>query len=394
MDNNLETPCYVIDAAEFERGITSFGAALTKEFKHHIIGYSVKTNSLPWCLKRAKELGCHAEVVSHDEFSLARRCGYPIDQIIYNGPMKSKGTFIEAICNGAIVNIDTHREISWLRDLPSGRTYAVGLRLSINISEISPDDASTDNDNSRFGFSDDTEEFGNAVKAISAMGNVKINGLHIHRTTHDRNPEFYRNSITYALKTAKKYHLCLSYLDVGGGYFGIFKNKPTFADYALQFKKAFGNEITDNFTIIVEPGNALTASAFEFHTKVIDIKHNSRELHFLTTDGSRNDVDPFFRKTAYLHEIVYSSKETRASIPHQVVAGCTCLENDRLFTLDNQPEIKVDDRIIYHNVGAYTLCLSPLFIRYWPAIYVLEGGKYIQVRTKWTEQEYIQNSTI
>lgn len=293
MDNNLETPCYVIDAAEFERGITSFGAALTKEFKHHIIGYSVKTNSLPWCLKRAKELGCHAEVVSHDEFSLARRCGYPIDQIIYNGPMKSKGTFIEAICNGAIVNIDTHREISWLRDLPSGRTYAVGLRLSINISEISPDDASTDNDNSRFGFSDDTEEFGNAVKAISAMGNVKINGLHIHRTTHDRNPEFYRNSITYALKTAKKYHLCLSYLDVGGGYFGIFKNKPTFADYALQFKKAFGNEITDNFTIIVEPGNALTASAFEFHTKVIDIKHNSRELHFLTTDGSRNDVDPF-----------------------------------------------------------------------------------------------------
>ena len=29
------------------------------------------------------------------------------------------------------------------------------------------------------------------------------------------------------------------------------------------------------------------------------------------------------------------------------------------------------DRIVYNNVGAYTMTLSPLFIRLWPRVYAL-----------------------
>ena len=32
--------------------------------------------------------------------------------------MKSKSTFLEAIAGGAIVNIETKREIEWLKELP------------------------------------------------------------------------------------------------------------------------------------------------------------------------------------------------------------------------------------------------------------------------------------
>ena len=56
-------------------------------------------------------------MVSHDEYELAVFCGFRPDQIIYNGPMKSKETFLDAVRNGAIVNIETKRELHWLEEL-------------------------------------------------------------------------------------------------------------------------------------------------------------------------------------------------------------------------------------------------------------------------------------
>ena len=84
-------------------------------------------------MKLASEMGAYAEVVSYDEYQLARLCGFEIDHIVYNGPMKSKETFIEAVANGAIVNIETKRELEWLKELPSDGHFNVGIRLNINI---------------------------------------------------------------------------------------------------------------------------------------------------------------------------------------------------------------------------------------------------------------------
>ena len=157
----LETPCFILDNEEFERSIYGFKKALDNNFKKSIIGYSVKTNSLPYCLCLARDMGCYAEVVSHDEYELALLCGYSKDHIIYNGPMKSKETFLDAIINGAIVNIEAKREINWLKELPKDKCYNIGVRININISKIAIDDAIGDNDFGRFGLSDETNELKN-----------------------------------------------------------------------------------------------------------------------------------------------------------------------------------------------------------------------------------------
>ena len=98
--SDLPTPCFIFDEMEFARGIDGFKNALLKKFPNVSIGYSVKTNSLPYAMRKAKEFGCMAEVVSHDEYQLARICGYSPSEIIYNGPMKSKETFCEAVEGG------------------------------------------------------------------------------------------------------------------------------------------------------------------------------------------------------------------------------------------------------------------------------------------------------
>ena len=107
---NLDTPCFILDEKELVRNISEFRTALASKFRNPVIGYSVKTNSLPIVLRLAKEQGCFAEVVSFHEYELALRVGFDKRHIIYNGPMKSKETLLQAIKDGAMVNVECWRE--------------------------------------------------------------------------------------------------------------------------------------------------------------------------------------------------------------------------------------------------------------------------------------------
>lgn len=127
-----------------------------------------------------------------------------------------------------------------------------------------------------------------------------------------------------------------------------------------------------------------------FGREVIDVKHMEDELWFATTDGSRNDLDPFFKKSGYLSDVFYDH-ETPV-VKEQIVSGCTCLEYDRMFMLTDKPILSVGDRIYYRNVGAYTMCLSPMFIRYIPNIYLKNKGEYTLVREKWTAKEHVMKN--
>ena len=68
----------------------NFQEALKEIWPNSQLAYSVKTNSLPWLLCYLNEKGVFAEVVSDEEYQLAKMCGYRDDAIVYNGPIKGK----------------------------------------------------------------------------------------------------------------------------------------------------------------------------------------------------------------------------------------------------------------------------------------------------------------
>lgn len=389
----LITPLFILDKDEFEKGITLFKDALNQYFKTSIMGYSVKTNSLPYCLCLARDMGCYAEVVSHDEYNLALLCGYSKNHIIYNGPMKSKETFLDAITNGAIVNIETKRELDWLKDLPQEKTYNIGIRVNVNISNISPQDAKDDDNFSRFGFCAETNELANALSEISILKHIKLSGIHVHRTSKTRSCSFYENLLDYTCKIIHNYKIDVDYIDIGGGYYGIFPNAPSFTDYSKTFYRVLSKYNLSDRIIIVEPGNALTASAFSYLTTIIDTK-NLPCHRIITTDGTRNDIDPLFQKNNYIKQIIYRGSHNRNRIAKQVIAGATCLEFDKLFSVTDEYELNVGDKILYNNVGAYTMCLTPLFINYLPRVYLKDNNKFTLIREKWTAKDYITKSKI
>ena len=123
-ERELQTPCYVIHKSILTEGIDLLKTSLEREWDHYCVGYSLKTNSLPYVVEEMKKAGFYAEVVSEDEYDLALKHGY--EKIIYNGPVKGKRTFLHALEHGAIINLDAKRELAWLRE--SGRRdVTVGL---------------------------------------------------------------------------------------------------------------------------------------------------------------------------------------------------------------------------------------------------------------------------
>ena len=99
------------------------------------------------------------------------------------------------------------------------------------------------------------------------------------------------------------------------------------------------------------------------------------------------------RKESYFLDLLIEKE--RKSIKEQIICGYTCMENDRLLAIRDNNELLVGDKLLFNKVGSYTMCLSPLFIEYFPIVY-LENDKseFICVREKWTVDEYMQKSTI
>ncbi|MFR8840281.1 MAG: pyridoxal-dependent decarboxylase, partial [Clostridium sp.] len=85
-----KTPYFVIHEKEMKDNLECLKKSLQKYWNNYAIGYSFKTNSVPWLIRFMKQNGCLAEVVSDDEYSLAQKLKYTPNDIIFNGPVKSR----------------------------------------------------------------------------------------------------------------------------------------------------------------------------------------------------------------------------------------------------------------------------------------------------------------
>lgn len=396
MQYSLETPYFLINEEELKKSIINLKEALNKYWNNYIIGYSFKTNSLPWLVNFFKDNGFYAEVVSDDEYQLALFIGYENHKLVYNGPQKSKESFQEAIINGGIVNIDSQRELYWLKELDnlSDRNYEVGIRVNFDIEKYCPNESAMGSDGGRFGFCYENGELKKAIDNISTMNNINLTGIHLHCSTKTRSLNIYRAISRVACEIKQSYALNLKYVDIGGGFYGGLEDKPQFCDYmeviSSELSKQFDKE---NIVLVVEPGASLVSSPINFVTSVIDVKQTTAN-NFVVTDGSRINIDPLMNKTRYFFKIKYKSEIKRRIIETQVISGFTCMENDRLFKLEKYPELAIGDKVIYEKIGSYTMSLSPLFIKYFPTVYVIKGGNIYQVRERWTIKEYIERSIL
>lgn len=395
--NHTTTPFYRIREKDLLYDISLLRDSLTKHWGNFVMGYSVKTNSLPWLLSYLKEQGFYAEVVSATEYDLVARLGFPANHVIYNGPIKNQQIFETVLLAGGYVNLDSSKELSYMEELSARfphKQFCVGVRVNCDIASLCPEEQLVEEEGGRFGYCYENGALKSAIDRLQSLSNVKVGGLHLHSSTQSRTVQVYGALAMMAVTIAKEYGLALDYVDMGGGYFGGRDDKPDYRDYFTEICKVLGTYFDKTkTTLIAEPGVSLISRATTFETEVLDIK-DIRGRKFLVTNGSRVNLNPLVTRHVYPHHIVYKDDPlSRPVEKSQWVCGATCMEYDRLFEITHDKALLPGDRIIYDTAGGYTMCLTPLFIHYFPAVIIEKAdGSLFTARKAWTNDEYLQQN--
>lgn len=393
---DLNTPCYILDVDHLDENVMELQEGFSSTWKGNVIsGYSVKTNSLPWIITHLKKKGFYAEVVSEQEYNLAKHLGFEPDEIILNGPVKSGELLVEALNGGSIVNLDNHSEIDYLEKNISKATrqWQVGLRYNFLLEQECPGETIVGNEHGRFGFCVENGDFGIAVKRINSISGIDIIGLHGHNSTKSKSLNIFKAIVAKASWLINEYNINLKYIDVGGGFFGDKPGAPTFVEYANAMTDSFnGNPET---TLIIEPGASIISSPISYLCEVDNVKAVNNKV-FSTMDGSRIHIDPM------MHGISFSMKifnredviQDKGIVDKQELCGFTCIEMDRLGVVENADMLQKGDRIQFLNCGSYSMTLAPLFISYFPRVYTKKDGRYEIVRGAWNEIDFMRKCEV
>jgi len=172
---------------------------------------------------------------------------------------------------------------------------------------------------------------------------------------------------------------------------GVETGAPSFKEYADTICDILEETFDkDKVTLILESGAALIASPFKYLCKVID-KKDVIDTRIVTTDGSKIHIDPQMNGIKFFQECFGSGNLMEKT---QIISGFTCIEKDRIAIVKNENELNIDDYILFHNTGAYSMALSPLFIKYYPAVYVVINEEILMVRKPWTVDVYLMKSYV
>lgn len=388
---STNTPYFLIHEKLLQKNIDDFSEALTTEWKNSQLCYSVKTNSLPWLISYMNKRKIFAEVVSDEEYGLALTQGFADQHIVFNGPIKGERYFIRALEQGAIINLDSKRDIEYLLKYRQAVVAPdrIGIRVNVPSSIFDAADIGYTEDGFRFGFSTETGEFQDAVSTIQKSFPDAVFGLHLHVNSVTRSLNVYQAVARYAAQLIEKYHLKISFIDIGGGFFGGIEGKPTPTAYIQAIRSELEDTIDcEKVILYVEPGSAIVGSTTDLVTTVLDAKETP-SAHIVTTDGSRIHIDPLWKKNRYRYVIVPNGDRLPTSAKKQIICGYTCMDHDRIMVLENERVLQSGDQIVYQRIGAYTMTFGGAFIRYLPEVYVEFNDELLCVRSKMSVDDYI-----
>ena len=284
----INIPSYIVDLDVIDKNINKLKKGMDL-LQHYNLCYSTKTNPLKQIIMFMNSKNIYSECVSVQEYDYLLKIGISGENIVFNGPIKTKETLLKAINNNSYINLDSLTEVQYLVDKKNEiKNYnRLGLRLNINLGYDKMNDR-IGYENSRFGFSE--KEFSQAIKILN-KNNIKVTGLHYHINSNYDIEDTYKYIAKNLKMLIKKYNLQISNINFGGGILRSVENSD-FCKYANtiidEFKKH--NLDINKYTLFFEPGAALVASSAQLYSKIMAEK-TIDGVKYLTVDISKNYFD-------------------------------------------------------------------------------------------------------
>jgi len=235
----------------------------------------------------------------------------------------------------------------------AGAQSSIGLRVNPKLSFLHDD---------RFDPCRQHSKLGVAIEALcQSICLDRIEGLHVHNV-------FSATDYTPLIKTIDKLRQYLGaglaeleWLNIGGGYlFGQIEDHRPFVELVNKLKHDFGVEV------YIEPGKAIVGRAGHLVATVLDrFVSDGETIVILDTSINHNPEVFEYQRQPELHE--HEPDGQYAAI----LAGCTCLAGDVFGQYRFKEPLEVGDKVVFKNVGAYTLIKANRFNGYnLPDIYL------------------------
>jgi len=365
-DNIEKTPAYVFDESIIDNNLSQLFDLKCKSGCQVL--YSIKALPLGQVLNKAKGYLDGLSVSSLFEARLAREVlgDEGNIQITTPGLRDDEISELKELCTHISFNsINQYHRF--------GKKVAfntsLGLRLNPKISFATDD---------RFNPCRQYSKLGVGIDSLNSIP-VEIEGVHFHTVFSHQDFLPLEQTIAVLKKKFADELGRLKWLNLGGGYlYNQIVDQQPFINLVKQLKAEFDIEV------YIEPGKSVVNNAGYLVSTIID-SFSSDGKRVLVLDTSVNHHPEVFeyQKTLTLLE---ENKNGRFSY---IFAGSSCLAGDLFGEYHFEKLLQIGDRVVFSNVGAYSLIKANRFNGYnLPDIYWIDKANHYTLIKRSSYENY------
>jgi diaminopimelate decarboxylase len=366
-------------------------------------GLAIKSNPLARIMKRVRDISpfIGVEAASIGEVTLALKCGYGPDRIVFDSPVKTVGELEFALSKGIRINIDNFTELERVADiLPTLPRFAgsIGLRINPQVGVGSILESSVAGEYSKFGIPvrHQREELEHAFLTFPWL-----TGVHLHVGSQGCPVSMLSDGIGILCDFAVAMNEMrrtpgfppISMFDIGGGLPITYNSgtvPPSMKEYAIHIHERFPR-LTE-FRLITEFGRWVytnagwTASRVEYVKRGMGI--NTAMIHTGADLFVRECLNPKDWQHEYLVLTPDGTLKTGKDDQPYNLAGPLCFSGDILAREVTLPVVEPGDYIIIRDTGGYTFSMwSRYNSRQAPRIAGYHGDRFEILKERETLEE-------
>lgn len=353
--DGLPTPFYYYDMALLKATVA---AADTEAKKHNYhIHYAVKANFNIPVLELISGYGWGADCVSGQEVSLAQKCGFPAEKIVFAGVGKSDSEINTALeADIFAFNCESAQEIEVINELAQAKNKIakIALRINPDVNANTHKYITTGLKENKFGI--DMWALDHILETIQKCENIDLIGLHFHIGSQITDLSSFKNLCSRVNSIQDWFisrNIEIKVLNMGGGLGIDYHNPeqnpiPNFQEYFAIFNEFLA--IKKGQEVHFELGRSIVAQCGSLISKTLYIK-KGLSTNFIILDAGMTELIRPMLYQAHHHIVNLSS--THQEIEKYDVVGPICESTDCFARALALPITHRGDLFQIYSAGAY-----------------------------------------
>ena len=319
-------------------------------WRHPLLRCEIK--SLPRSITDIANEGGHFDVASAAEIKMLENEGIHASQMIHTHPIKTDAEIEKAVAAGVTTFVVDNVDELW-KLIPYRHSIRVMLRLSF-IAPDAPIDLSR-----KFGA---PQQDAISILDVANDSGIRVDGLCFHVGSQAATSNTHADALGVCLDLCEQIKDAglpeILRIDIGGGfpahYIGESPNIHAFCEPIRNVLK----RVPENLEILAEPGRVISAPSMALVCRVVGRAKRRDGWWFYLDDGVYGaQSGRLFDGMQYRMSVFTSSDELSPC----VFAGPTCDSIDELGRYPEIPVLNMNDVIVFHEMGAYTLASATQF---------------------------------